>query len=300
MKLTLDDKQKVAEDIVGGPIEWEDDRGYFTCPLADTHSTPTKDKHSVIYLEDIPTFYCWHSSCAEWYESANQLIRHTCDDRNPAERLAGRQQRKDRQEAHYRALMVKAELEKIYESFAWDTIFESPLSSQDAWAAFLGLWMPGDIIWVGDVYDTGGYRGSHHFRPVEEWRHTNLDLRGNHFTCASTFLPGTVDRVNKQVSRTRYLVVEFDQLDQDKQENKRKSAALFNYIRQEMNLDFVMVVDSGNKSLHCWLKNTATERQRFFLRQLGSDINAMRPSQPVRLPGAIRDNGNVQSILWVP
>jgi hypothetical protein len=63
-----------------------------------------------------------------------------------------------------------------------------------------------------------------------------------------------------------------------------------------------MVVDSGNKSLHGWfeMNEKITEQQRFFLRQLGADVNTMRPSQPVRLPGAIRDNGNVQSILWLP
>jgi hypothetical protein len=307
MKLTLEDKQKVAEEIVDGSIEWDGDRGYFTCPLVATHTTPTKDNHSVVYLDDIPTFFCWHTSCAKWYESANQLIRYTCDDRSPEERRAGKQQRKDRRdEAYFRGLRIKADLEKLYKSFAWDDIFNNPLSSQDSWAAFLELWDPADIIWMGDVYDTGVVKGARHFRPAEEWRANPVNLRGSHFTCASTFLPGTLDRINKQVSQTRYLVVEFDSLDADKQqdrrkqENRRKGAALLNYLRQS--LDLRMVVDSGNKSLHGWfeMNEKITEEQRFFLRQLGADINAMRRSQPVRLPGAIRDNGNVQSILWLP
>jgi hypothetical protein len=300
MKLTLEDKQKIGEEIVGGLIEWEDDRGYFTCPMMETHTTPTKDNHSVVYLDDIPTFYCWHSSCAEWYESANQLIRHSCDDRSPEERRAGKQGTKDRQEAYYRALQVKSEREEIYKFYSWNAAFESPLFSQDSWAAFLKLWKPDDNIWVGEVYDTGGIKGARHFRQVDEWMASNINLRGSHFTCASTFLSGTVDRLNKQVSETKYLVVEFDSLDQDKQENRRKGAALLNYLRQF--LDLRMVVDSGNKSLHGWFEvnDKITEQQRFFLRQLGADINSMRPSQPVRLPGAIRDNGNVQSILWVP
>jgi hypothetical protein len=114
------------------------------------------------------------------------------------------------------------------------------------------------------------------------------------------FLPGTVDRITKQVRQTPYLVVEFDSLDQNKQENRRKGAALLNYLRQS--LDLKMVVDSGNKSIHGWfeMNKKVTEQERFFLRQLGADINSMRPSQPVRLPGAIRDNGNVQSVLWMP
>jgi hypothetical protein len=197
-------------------------------------------------------------------------------------------------------LRIKADLEKIYESFVWDDIFNNPLSSQDSWAAFLEFWDPGDIIWIGDVYDTGVVKGARHFRPTEEWRHTNLNLRSNYFTCASTFLPGTVERVNKQVSQTRYLVVEFDSLDTDKQENRRKGAALLNYLRAS--LDLRMVVDSGNKSIHGWfeMNEKVTQEMRFVLRHLGADINSMRQSQPVRLPGAIRDNGNVQSILWLP
>jgi hypothetical protein len=297
MKLTLEDKQKVAEEIVADAIEWDGDQGYFTCPFVATHTTPTKDNHSVVYLDDIPTFYCWHTSCADWYEDANHLLRQSCDDRSPEERRAGRQQRKNRRgETYYRALRIKADQEK----FAWDDIFKNPLSSQDSWAAFLELWKPDDIIWIGDVYDTGIVKGVGRFRSVDEWRSAKINLCGSHFTCASTFLPGTVDRVNKQVSKTRYLVVEFDSLDVDKQQNRRKGAALLNYFRQS--LDLRMVVDSGNKSLHGWfeMNEKITEEQRFILRHLGADINSMRPSQPVRLPGAIRDNGNVQSILWLP
>jgi hypothetical protein len=300
MKLTLEDKQRVAEEIVDGPISWEDDdKGYFTCPLASLHTSPTKDNHSVIYFDDVPTFFCWHTSCLEWYENANIVLRQSCDDRSPAERLAGKQQRKDRQAAYYHALRIKSEREEIYANYNWDAIFESPLSSSDSWAAFLDLWLPDDVIWMGDVYDTGAERGGTHFRRIEDWHTNPINLRGSRFTCASTFLPSTVDRTNKTVNETKYLVVEFDSLDQDKRENRRKGAALLNYLRQSLCLR--MVVDSGNKSLHGWfeMNEKITEQQRFFLRQLGADINAMRPSQPVRLPGAIRDNGNVQSILWV-
>jgi hypothetical protein len=298
--MTLEDKQRIAEGIVGGPIEWEGDQGYFTCPLEAIHTKPTKEKHTVVYLGGVPTFFCWHNSCAEWYEEANIVFRQSCDERSPEERLVGKQQRKHRQEAYFRALMVKAEREQIYEAYRWDAIFQSPLLSFDSWTSFLGLWKPDDVIWVGEVYDTGGVKGARHFRRVEEWMASNINLHSSHFTCASTFLPGTVDRVNKQVSQTKYLVVEFDSLDTDKQENRRKGAALLNYLRQS--LDLRMVVDSGNKSLHGWfeMSEKITEEQRFFLRQLGADINTMRPSQPVRLRGAIRDNGNVQSLLWLP
>jgi hypothetical protein len=300
IKLTLEDKQKVAEEIVGGPIEWEDDRGYFTCPMMETHTTPTKDNHSVVYLDDVPTFYCWHTSCLEWYENANLVLRQSCDGRSPEERRAGKQQRKGRQEAYFRALKIKSEREEIYATYNWDAIFESPLSSWDSWAAFLELWSPDDVIWVGDFCDTGAGRGGTHFRRVEDWHTNPINLRGSRFTCASIFLPSTVDRINKAVKETKYLVVEFDSLDQDKGENRRKGAALLNYLRQS--LDLRMVVDSGNKSLHGWfeMNEKITEERRSFLRQLGADINAMRPSQPVRLPGAIRDNGNVQAILWLP
>jgi len=36
-----------------------------------------------------------------------------------------------------------------------------------------------------------------------------------------------------------------------------------------------------------------------YLKHFGADAKTMRPAQPVRLPGARRDNGKVQSLLWI-
>ena len=90
------------------------------------------------------------------------------------------------------------------------------------------------------------------------------------------------------VLTTPYVVVEFDSLDKDLEINKLKGAALLNYLRRYF--DLRLVTDSGNKSVHGWFRNDArmTEEAKFFLRQLGADMQTMRPSQPVRLPGAVQ------------
>jgi hypothetical protein len=102
------------------------------------------------------------------------------------------------------------------------------------------------------------------------------------------------------VERTDYIVVEFDSLNSDKELNRTWGAAMLKYCATF--IDLAMVVDSGNKSLHGWFRNNekVDSETRFFLRSIGADTKTMRPSQPVRLPGARRENGNIQSVLWIP
>ena len=296
--MTLDERKQKAEEIAG-PITWDgEDRGYFACPLGHLHTSPTRKGHTVVYLDGVPTFFCWHQSCQAWHQSANQVLRQACDDRTSSERKADKEARRAKAIAHDEALAILANRDEIYEKYHWH-FPDNPLNSSDSYAAFLTIWDPRDVIWVGEVYNTGN-RGGDHFKPAEDWARSKVNLCGNHFTCASTFRPGSLDRTNKEVLTTPYLVIEFDNLAKDKEENRQRGAALLNYIQSRFGLVLRMVVDSGNKSLHGWFVNEGiTGQTKFLLRQLGADINTMRPSQPVRLPGAIRENGNTQSILWI-
>jgi hypothetical protein len=297
---SLEEQHKIAEEIVGVEIQWEEDglKGFFLCPMAEGHTTPTKDKHTVCYLEGVPTFFCWHQSCKEWMENASSELRSKLDFRTYEERVETKIKAAQRKQLKYDALRLRAELERIYEAFSWKTIFQKPYSPDDSWEIFLGLWKPHDVIWIGDVWDTGE-KGIGHFKTADDWRTPPPNRYSKRFTTASTFKPGTINRTLGNVSLTPYVVVEFDSLDNDPESNKLKGAALLNYLRPAF--DLCLVIDSGNKSVHGWFSNDArmTQEAKFFLRQLGADMQTMRPSQPVRLAGAVRENGKIQSVLYV-
>lgn len=301
---TLEDKHKIAEGIVGVPIRWDADglRGFLLCPMHEGHSKPTKDTHTLCYLDGVPTFFCWHVSCKEWIETANTELREKLDDRSPEDKAKDSELRAAKMKAQEVSDNFRKNLPSIITSNNWDGLFDPrPPAPIFSFNAFLTLWKPDDYIWIGDVWDTGVTEEkdkSSHFTWVQNWRLKNVNLYANHYVTASSYHPGSVDRTAKNVHKTPYVVVEFDSLHPDPETNKRQGAALLQYLRRQ-GLDLRMVVDSGNKSVHGWFRNLLTESDKFFLRQIGADPQSMRPSQPVRLPGGIRANGKIQHLLWM-
>ena len=93
----------------------------------------------------------------------------------------------------------------------------------------------------------------------------------------------------------RFLIVEFDEGSEDEQ------AALLWHLSSRGPL--VLVVHSGNKSLHGWFKCVGEDeeliRQFFhYACRLGADWHNWTPCQFVRIPGGTRDNGTRQSIYF--
>ena len=94
-----------------------------------------------------------------------------------------------------------------------------------------------------------------------------------------------------------YQVVEFDGRDTPKHEQARYLKALAE------SMDLVMVVDSGNKSLHGWFKvdgvpGSEVEDWFHFALRLGADPATWTKCQLVRMPQGMRDNGNRQRVLY--
>lgn len=295
---TIEEQHKIAEEIVGTTIQWENDgRGYFLCPMHEGHTTPTKEKHTICYLEGVPTFYCWHQTCREWIDDASSELREKLDFRTDEQKAEDKMKSNINVRLRCDAIRLRGEFDRIYREFAWD-ILNNPLTVGDSYSRFLSLWHWNDIIWIGDVWDTGEKKANH-FCSIENLSIRRIDFYHNRFTSGSTYKPGTTDRTQANVLATKYTIIEFDHLDVDPEKNKRKGAALLNYLRPAF--DLRMVVDSGNKSVHGWFANDTrmTDEAKFFLRQLGADMNTMRKSQPVRLPGGRRENGRVQSVLYV-
>ena len=94
-----------------------------------------------------------------------------------------------------------------------------------------------------------------------------------------------------------FLVVESDRKDMT---TDHKASVL---LHLAMTAPLAMVIDSGGKSLHAWFycRGVGEERlMKFFGRALvlGGDNATKTRCQFVRMPGATRDNGNPQAVLF--
>jgi hypothetical protein len=94
----------------------------------------------------------------------------------------------------------------------------------------------------------------------------------------------------------RFLVVESDTLAKD------QVGAVFKWLRDKVGLDLVAIVDTAGKSLHGWFRYPAhefeVEELKLVLPALQCDPKLFTPSQPVRLPGALRD-GKRQKLVYL-
>ena len=175
-----------------------------------------------------------------------------------------------------------------------DMAEESPVrleAPQEHYGAFLSLFHDADNIWIGDIKDSG--RHPQNFRRKEEWEKLSLPI--GQFTTGAVFTPGSISRSNDRVDQRLYLVVESDTL------QKAQVGAVFQLMRDLFRMKLYAVVDTGGKSLHGWFevpkKKEWEDQLKAFLVPLGCDPATFKPSQPVRIPGAKR-NENTQSLLW--
>lgn len=105
-------------------------------------------------------------------------------------------------------------------------------------------------------------------------------------------------RCRDNMGRRKYLVAEFD----DKRMNHFDMASILRFLHEEIR-PLVMVVYSGNHSLHGWFRSSGDEHEdyQFFKTCVvhGADGALWKPEQPARTPNAIRrDTGKKQEVLW--
>jgi len=297
--------RECAEAILG-PVDWiEPHHGLCRCPGEALHTNPTNEKHCQVFLDRVPTIHCFHNSCRGEVAHANAALRKAIGLGASALRWRGPEitpeaRARMRERAAFEHLNRRAELtrQQILATHATDPadlLDKSPTSLSESpesdWKLLLRLFAPSDIVWIGDIYESGPQFSSR-FRSVKEWG--KCRKAPGQFICPNSFKPGTTSRSKDQIAELRFLVVESDSL------AKPQVAAVFAWMRQFLPLR--AVVDTAGKSLHGWFNYPADKRVlaelRVILPALGCDPAMFKPAQPCRLPGALRD-GKRQALLWL-
>ncbi|MDB6112653.1 MAG: hypothetical protein JWR69_4403 [Pedosphaera sp.] len=299
--------KELAETLFGA-VEWIDtERGYCSCPGRSLHTRPTKSVDCTVFVSGVPTVHCFHTSCRDQIESANRRFRSalasgTVCSATLHSRTArsGLETARQLERASFERLKKRAEDSQAQILAKYDTepanLFEqSPLrllsEPEGDWRLMLSLFRLEDIVWIGDVADSGPGH-AHNFRLVTDWM-KEKEAPGS-FTCPSTFKPGAFSRSKDNVASRRFLVIESDYL------SKPEICAVFGWVSQFLRLR--AVVDTAGKSLHGWFEfplSSAVEAElKIILPALGCDPAMFKPSQPCRLAGAKRGD-KVQALVYL-
>lgn len=299
-----------------GEVDWIDGvRGRCKCPGQHKHTSKSHRNDCWVFVNGTPTVSCLHHSCRAEVDAANDKIRSAWSLFQPvvdAEVLRAAKEKAARR--HELEARAKASVPEILKQYRWDvdeivydnTSFNYGFEKQTA--AFLEhLFKANDILWTGNPEDSGREWFAGNFISRDAW------IMGGplgNYTCASTFKPGVWSRKNENVASTPYMIVEGDNIngtmdtvsDATKLLNKNACGAVFRWLRDGCGLGLRAVVDAGNKSLHGWFDMPSAakfEELKVVLPAMGCDRAMFKPTQPARIPGVIRDNGNEQRLLWV-
>jgi hypothetical protein len=300
----------LAESIVG-EIDWKEaGRGFCRCPGADLHSNPDGRRDCRVTIDGAPTVYCTHTSCLSAIEEANRRLRSEIGkaEREPGAPLARRKptaEELERQrkavEAERLARNAKAALDGVLRDYAtdpadlWRTSPTSLVGIEDAdlWRHLLRIFHSQDVVWIGDVRNSGAPHNTRNFRTAADWL-TSTSCPGPR-TAPAAFKAGSYSRTKEDVEAHRLFIVEHDTL------GIREQCALIKWVRQWCRLR--AVVFTGNKSLHAWFDRPAPEVLEDLLVMLpawGVDSAGFRPTQPFRMPGTIHEkSGRYSDLLFL-
>lgn len=287
-------------------IEWKhEELAFISCPGKSLHTGKNAKKDCRVSLNGAPTLFCLHSSCAAIVEEANLKMRRACRNKSPLmvrvqteeEKLrikqAAEQKKKEEQLKEW-ARKNKSVILKKCEWNMTDAFHESPRMGDDIAteaAYFISqLYNPEDILWNGDVKDSGNkLLHRNNFKTVSQWLEGKIC--GN-FTCPSVFKPDSFSRSNENVLHRPYIVIESDKLTQD------ETCSLYRWMQKFMTLK--AIVHSGGKSAHGWFDfpdEKTFNKLKIVLPELGCDPALFKASQPVRMPGIMRGE-QLQCLYW--
>ncbi len=297
----------VAETVLG-PITWlSDSEGFVSCPGHALHTHRTGARDCKLYLDPVPALTCFHASCRELVEAGSRKLRSALAGEAATERPANR--RPSPEERRRLAELRRKETTRrraassravILQRFGWplaEIIRQSPAAlagdEPQHWRRLLGLFGEDDVIWIGDTHSSGKPEHARQFRTRAGW--LSEPMAPAQFVCPAVFKPGVHARSNDNLVARRFLVVESDELTKD------EVGGVFRWLRDEVGLHLRAIVDTAGRSLHGWFDFPATDQLedlKLVLPELGCDPKLFTASQPVRLPGAVR-NGRFQRLVWL-
>jgi len=287
--MTFAEKAAIVETYLG-PIDWIDEtRGRCECPGKAKHTTPNGERDCLVYLDRVPTVFCFHSSCegdvAEYSCPLRQLI--------PIEenKSFSRSEWKRKTARENEILGVAAETKKrlLAQRFPSASALNNRLSPKLSRDAFFDLFCLSDLLWIGQVTHSGPF-GRDHFHSMEFWRKQRYLWP---ISCAGTFKPDHDGHRSKfNILEQKYYVIEFDHLSLDREKNRLLGLTFFLDLKDTFELDHRLTVDTGGKSPHFWVANNNPEVWNDdlfrFLIALGADKAGLQLAQPVRFPGVFR------------
>jgi hypothetical protein len=286
---------EIAEGLLG-EIDWVSaTEGYCECPGKAHHTGKDGHRDCILYLDRIPTIHCVHASCATALVEVNGQLRAAILNglsgkprKLTAEDKARLKERDNRNRVRLRAARS---LDCMLVQYRWpleQILADSPVAvrgdAREHWRLLLRKFRPADVIWIGDTYDSGKPENGRNFRPATEW----LKEPGvpGPFVCPSAFKNSSIARSNDSIVERRFLVAESDILAKD------EVGAVYKWLKDGAGLELVAIVDTGGKSLHAWFvypeREEAVTDLKLVLPALKCDPKLFTPSQPVRLPGALR------------
>lgn len=295
----------IAETILG-PIDWlSTDEGYCACPGQGTHTNSNGTRDCMVFMDKVPTIYCVHSSCKTTVSAATLKLRKAVLNGADAQprRLTAEEKQKLAEREHGQRVRQRAAhaLPQVLQEHAWgyqqicrDSKAELAGREAQHWRFLLREFNCDDVVWIGDKFHSGKPEHASHFRTVIDW--LEEDVAPGPLICPSVFKNNSIARSNENVLAKRFLVVESDILTKD------QVGAIFKWLKEAVKLDLVAVIDTAGKSLHGWFVYPEYEDQldelKLVLPAYGCDPKLFTPSQPVRLPGALRD-GKFQKLIYV-
>ena len=159
-----------------------------------------------------------------------------------------------------------------------------------------------EVVCICDAVEEGRPVSAGSFIPIEEWiarfddpvsRILSPEREGI-FVRINPFKPNLYSGSDNDVSAYRHVLVEFD--DKPKAEQEK----LF----RDSGLPITVLIDSGGKSIHAWVRVDAPNRKEWDIRRdiiyssiPGIDAKNKNPSRYSRLPGAWRSPTSQQKLL---
>ena len=250
--------------IIASVVEvhtWHNREADCTCPSC------SRTDAKVYFDRNFPVFTCLKDGCAETKGRINaelfQRTKEAFGDRGilvqtPEQERADKKRReresKFRNDARYR-ILPQLLARKPIPLESWAAISPYPLKDydvKDQWRLSLaGLFKPDDIVWCGELYETGGPNFQHSFKTVHEWLEKAAPYGPQLSPCTFAWEAAKYgSRKKAWIARKDYFIAE-----SDAGISREQFGNILLWVMREQKIlptTLRAIVDSGRVSLHGW------------------------------------------------